>query len=152
PIDRAPGRDVPTTPRLSRVLTLTVEEAAGFGQPHADTEHLLLGLLREPEGVAAEVLAALGVTLEAARAEVARRCGCEYRGGLVQADLPAPAPAPLPVAAPRANRFRLRGAAAGEPTALDDRVRELERAFWEQQVFLGALAGLLAGLAGAALY
>src|SRR5262245_12858017 len=47
-IDRAPGRDVPTTPRLSRVLTLTVEEAAGFGQPHADTEHLLLGLLREP--------------------------------------------------------------------------------------------------------
>jgi hypothetical protein len=150
PSDRAPGRDIPTTPRLTRVLALAAEEALGFQQPHIDTEHLLLGLLREPEGVAAAVLADLGLTLEATRPQVGRLCGREYQGGLIQATPPAPA-APVPPAAPPRS-FRLPDAKARADSFTDDRLRELERTVWEQQIYLGALTGVLAGLGLAALY
>jgi len=57
------------TPRAKRVIELAIDEARNLGHSYIGTEHLLLGLLREGEGVAASVLANLGVTLEKVRAE-----------------------------------------------------------------------------------
>jgi ATP-dependent Clp protease ATP-binding subunit ClpC len=55
------------TERARRAVELANEEASAAGQDHVGTEHLLLGLLREPEGVAGRVLAGLGVTVEDVR-------------------------------------------------------------------------------------
>jgi ATP-dependent Clp protease ATP-binding subunit ClpC len=57
------------TPRAKRVIELAIDEARQLGHNYIGTEHLLLGLLREGEGVAAGVLDSLGITLERARAE-----------------------------------------------------------------------------------
>jgi hypothetical protein len=65
------------TPRAKRVIELTVTEARRLGDDHVGTEHLLLGLLREGEGIAAGVLESLGLTLNrvdaAVRAELGRQ-------------------------------------------------------------------------------
>jgi len=58
------------TPRAKRVIELAIDEARNLGHSYIGTEHLLLGLLREGEGVAAGVLDSLGINLERARAEV----------------------------------------------------------------------------------
>ena len=60
------------TERARRVLTLAQEEAQRFNHNYIGTEHLLLGLVREGEGIAAGVLESLGVNLERVRAELAR--------------------------------------------------------------------------------
>ncbi len=60
----------PFTPRAKRVLDLAQEEANNLGHDYIGTEHLLLGLLRENEGVAAQVLVNLGLKLEDVREEV----------------------------------------------------------------------------------
>jgi len=57
------------TPRAKRVIELAIDEARNLGHNYIGTEHLLLGLLREGEGVAAGVLNSLGITPERARAE-----------------------------------------------------------------------------------
>ena len=57
------------TPRAKRVIELAIDEARQMGHNYIGTEHLLLGLLREGEGVAAGVLESLGITMERARAE-----------------------------------------------------------------------------------
>ncbi|MFH1731816.1 MAG: ATP-dependent Clp protease ATP-binding subunit [Planctomycetota bacterium] len=58
------------TPRAKRVLELAMDEARALGQSYIGTEHLLLGLLREGQGVAANVLLSLGLKLESVREEV----------------------------------------------------------------------------------
>lgn len=58
------------TPRAKRVIELAIDEARHLGHNYIGTEHLLLGLLSEKEGVAAQVLDSLGITLERARAEI----------------------------------------------------------------------------------
>ena len=60
------------TPRAKRVIELAVDEARRLNHNYVGTEHLLLGLLREGEGVAGGVLESLGVNLERARAETTR--------------------------------------------------------------------------------
>ncbi len=60
------------TPRTKRVLEVAVEEAREMGHPNIGTEHLLLGLLREDEGIAAEVLRQLGVSFGKARQEITK--------------------------------------------------------------------------------
>jgi ATP-dependent Clp protease ATP-binding subunit ClpC len=64
--------EVGLTPRAKRVIELAVEEARRLSHNYIGTEHILLGLLAENEGVAAGVLESFGVTLERARAEVVR--------------------------------------------------------------------------------
>ena len=59
------------TPRAKRVIELAIDEARHLGQSYIGTEHLLLGLLREEEGVASGVLDSFGITLEQARNETA---------------------------------------------------------------------------------
>ena len=63
------------TERARQVIVLAQEEARVLHHTHIGTEHLLLGLLREQEGVAAQALAALGVTLEDARTRVRATVG-----------------------------------------------------------------------------
>jgi ATP-dependent Clp protease ATP-binding subunit ClpA len=65
-----PTGHIPFTPRAKKVLELSLREALQLGHDYIGTEHLLLGLLREGEGVAAQVLQKLGVTLGVARQEV----------------------------------------------------------------------------------
>jgi len=62
--------DISLTPRAKRVIELSIEEARRLGHNYIGTEHLLLGLVREGEGIAAGVLESLGVNLEKVRAQV----------------------------------------------------------------------------------
>jgi ATP-dependent Clp protease ATP-binding subunit ClpC len=61
---------IPFTPRAKKVLELSLREALQLGHNYIGTEHILLGLIREGEGVAAQVLQKLGADLQATRREV----------------------------------------------------------------------------------
>ncbi len=67
--------EIPFTPRAKRVLELSLEEARQLGHNYIGTEHLLLGLIREGEGVAARVLENLGIDLTKVRTQVVRMLG-----------------------------------------------------------------------------
>jgi len=67
--------EIGITPRAKKVLELTAEEARLLGHNYIGTEHLLLGLVREGEGVAAQVLSRLGVDLEKVRLQVMQLLG-----------------------------------------------------------------------------
>lgn len=69
---QTPGEgEVPGTPHAVKVIEYAIEEARALNHDHIGTEHLLLGLLRETDGVAAQVLANLGVKLEDVRSDLA---------------------------------------------------------------------------------
>jgi ATP-dependent Clp protease ATP-binding subunit ClpC len=70
--DRASSGEIGLTPRAKKVIELAVDEARRLGHSYIGTEHLLLGLVREGEGIAAGVLESLGVNLERVRAETQR--------------------------------------------------------------------------------
>ena len=65
-----PSGNVPYTPRVKKVLALAGKEAKGLNHSYVGTEHILLGLLREGEGVAARVLKSLDVDVERCRNEI----------------------------------------------------------------------------------
>jgi len=67
--------EVPFTPRAKKVLELAFQEAQDMGHNYVGTEHLLLGLIREEEGVAAKVLEGLGASLELVRGQVMNLLG-----------------------------------------------------------------------------
>lgn len=67
--------EIPFTPRAKRVLELSLEEARQLGHNYIGTEHLLLGLIREGEGVAARVLENLGVDLSKVRSQTIKSLG-----------------------------------------------------------------------------
>jgi len=73
------GQDKPTTiaytPRAKKVIELSMDEARKLGHTYVGTEHILLGLIREGEGVAARVLNNLGVSLNKARQQVLQLLG-----------------------------------------------------------------------------
>jgi ATP-dependent Clp protease ATP-binding subunit ClpA len=87
------------TPRTKTVLALAVDEASRLHHRHIGTEHLLLGLVREGEGIAAGVLESMGVSLERVRAEVVRAAS-----GAPDAATPAAAPTPAVPPPPRPSR------------------------------------------------
>src|SRR5688500_13074601 len=66
---------LPPTPRAKKVIEYSIEEARNLNHNYVGTEHLLLGLLREQEGVAAQVLMNLGLKLEDVREEVLNLLG-----------------------------------------------------------------------------
>ena len=86
----AAGPDLPYTSRAKKVLELAMTEARELNHSYVGTEHLLLGLLREEKGIAAQVLTDAGVNLEQSRAETLRLLG---------SDMPASAPAAAQAAA-----------------------------------------------------
>ena len=67
--------EIPFTPRAKRVLELSLEEARQLGHNYIGTEHILLGLLREGEGVASRVLETLGADPQKIRTQVIRMVG-----------------------------------------------------------------------------
>jgi ATP-dependent Clp protease ATP-binding subunit ClpC len=68
--DARPNQDMTLTPRAKRVIDLAYDEARNLNNNYIGTEHLLLGLIREGDGLAGRVLSKLGVELEKARREV----------------------------------------------------------------------------------
>ncbi len=71
---------LPQTPRAKKVIEYSMEEARNLGHNYVGTEHILLGLLREQEGVAAQVLMNLGLKLEEVREEVLSLLGHGMEG------------------------------------------------------------------------
>jgi ATP-dependent Clp protease ATP-binding subunit ClpC len=72
---------LPQTPRAKKVIEYSMEEARALNHNYVGTEHILLGLLREQEGVAAQVLMNLGLKLEEVREEVLNLLGHGVEGG-----------------------------------------------------------------------
>jgi ATP-dependent Clp protease ATP-binding subunit ClpC len=73
-----PTGHIPFTPRAKKVLELSLREALQLGHNHIGTEHILLGLIREGEGVAAQVLLNLGADLEKVRSAVIQLLSGHY--------------------------------------------------------------------------
>jgi ATP-dependent Clp protease ATP-binding subunit ClpC len=87
PGQQEPAGPIPFTPRARKVLELALREALQLGHSYIGTEHILLGLLREGEGVAAHVLAGLGADLDTVRKTVIR-----LLHGYEKTDTPEPRP------------------------------------------------------------
>ncbi len=79
----SPSGHIPFTPRAKKVLELSLREALQLGHNYIGTEHILLGLIREGEGVAAKVLVKLGCELERLRSHVLK----SLSGGSTSAEL-----------------------------------------------------------------
>jgi ATP-dependent Clp protease ATP-binding subunit ClpC len=71
----AAGGQIPFTPRAKKVLELSLREAQSLGHNYIGTEHILLGLARENDGVAARILLELDADAERIRSEVVRMLG-----------------------------------------------------------------------------
>jgi len=78
---RVSSEDISFTPRAKKVLELAVEEARRFNHNYIGTEHILLGLLREGEGIAAKVLQDMKIDLGRTHAEIMRLLGEQGRPG-----------------------------------------------------------------------
>ena len=78
--DKLFQKGVSYTPRAKRVVELSIEESQNLGHNYVGTEHILLGLLREGEGIAAQVLTNLGIDLKRARKEVIQLLGSSGGG------------------------------------------------------------------------
>ena len=73
--------DIPFTPKAKKVIELAMDEARRLGHNYIGTEHLLLGLIKEGEGVASHVLMNVGLDLNKVRAEVIKLLGSSTPGG-----------------------------------------------------------------------
>src|ERR1700716_4419694 len=80
---QAPSGHIPFTPRAQKVLELSLREALQLGHNYIGTEHILLGLIREGEGVAAQVLVKLGADLNKVRQQVIQLLS-GYQGNYTQ--------------------------------------------------------------------
>ncbi len=85
---QAPSGHIPFTPRAKKVLELSLREADGLGHNYIGTEHLLLGLIREGSGVAAQVLVKLGADLNRARQQVVQLLHGRAGEDLISEDSP----------------------------------------------------------------
>ncbi len=82
--------EIPFTPRSKKVIELAMDEARGMGHNYIGTEHLLLGLMREEEGIAARVLQNLGIDLKKVREITMELLGGGGGAGEPQGDMPQP--------------------------------------------------------------
>jgi ATP-dependent Clp protease ATP-binding subunit ClpC len=121
------GPDLPYTSRAKKVLELAMSEARELNHSYVGTEHLLLGLLREEKGIAAQVLTDAGVNLDAARAETLRLLGTEMPPQGSAGSNPQPGNTP-----PQANPPK--GEKKSKTPALDHFCRDLTQLAAEQQL------------------
>jgi ATP-dependent Clp protease ATP-binding subunit ClpC len=124
---------LPHTPRAKKVIDYSVEEARNLNHNYVGTEHLLLGLLREQEGVAAQVLMNLGLKLEDVREEVLNLLG--HNMPMVRGEAPAAGPQPDAVPSPPVPLTE------DELRVIRDRVRRLgeqKESFIAEQDFVQA--------------
>ena len=78
-ITPVPGPDLPYTSRAKKVLELSMSEAHELKHSYVGTEHLLLGLIKEERGIAAQVLASIGLTVDKVRPEILRLLNTEVK-------------------------------------------------------------------------
>jgi len=83
PGDQTPHGHIPFTPRAKKILELSLREALTTGSEVIDTQHLLLGLVDEGDGVGAQILERLGATAQAVRETVARLINAEPEAAVV---------------------------------------------------------------------
>ena len=127
-----PGTDtitmgkLPHTPRAKKVIEYSIEEARNLNHNYVGTEHLLLGLLREEEGIAAQVLMNLGLKLEDVREEVLNLLGHDRSGAADAAGAVPPARSRTP-ALDSFGRDLTELARQGKLDPLVGRQAELER-------------------------
>ena len=86
---QAPSGHIPFTPRSKKVLELSLREALQLGSDYISTEHILLALLREGDGVAAQVLVASGLDLNRVRQQVIELTYGPHEAGAERAPAPA---------------------------------------------------------------
>ncbi len=169
--DEEPGaalEQFPLSPAVQRALRFAVEEAAQLGQGVVGPEHMLLGLLREPDTQAAVVLAQCGLTLEEARVVVREQPASEQQQHLMQTTNRPQAGGPDPTAEellalvsptvppaqshdaePANGTSPLRAAdiAAPTPTEAAHQASEIENQLRKTQLVLGASFGFYLGQA-----
>jgi len=129
-----PDRSPPETPRAKKVIEYAIAESRILNHNYVGTEHLLLGSLREQEGVAAQILMNLGLKLEDVREEVLNLLGHEMP--MVRGEAPAGAPQPDAVPCPPVPLTE------EELRVIRDRVRrldELKQQFVAEQDFVQAV-------------
>jgi len=100
----AAGPELPYTSRAKKVLELAMMEARELNHSYVGTEHLLLGLLREEKGIAAQVLTDAGVTLEQSRAETLRLLGSDLPQGQPGGPPPQGSPQAVPPKAEKKSK------------------------------------------------
>ena len=91
--------NIPYTPRVKKVLALASKEAKALNHTYVGTEHILLGLLREGDGIAAQVLKDLDVDIEQTRQEILKELDPNFTGeesSVAEGGEKAPAPGPGP--------------------------------------------------------
>ncbi|HET9103032.1 MAG TPA: Clp protease N-terminal domain-containing protein [Solirubrobacteraceae bacterium] len=129
---------IPFTPRAKRVLELALREALSLGHNHIGTEHILLGLVREDEGVAMRILVGLHLDAERVRNEVIRQLSDPSRGPSVEI-----------VERPRAGTRTAVSLDGAWFTGLQGALRELQGAIERELGRLPDSADLLLALAAA---
>jgi hypothetical protein len=155
--DRVIMGRLPQTPRFKKVIEYSIMEARNLNHNYVGTEHLLLGLLREQEGVAAQVLMNFGLKLEDVREEVLNLLGNALKRNSASAEPadtgPPPEPAPprpdCPANTAEAWDMVVTGQLWRQRSRLDDlekRLHSLEGRLGSARFLLGALAGALAGV------
>ena len=125
PGQQHPSGHIPFTPRAKKILELSLREALTMGSEVIDTEHLLLGLIDEGDGVGAQILQRLGATAQAVREAVARLITTEPEA----AEVTEPGSEPRAVSVTR--QVRIRVDALAEVTdllaSIDRRLSAIER-------------------------
>ena len=123
---QAPSGHIPFTPRAKKVLELSLREALQLGHNYIGTEHILLGLIREGEGVAAQVLVKLGADLNRVRQQVNQLLQ-GYQGKEPAAGPPPEAASSASLVLDQFGRNLSAGAREGKLDPVIGREKEIER-------------------------
>ena len=125
PGQQYPHGHIPFTPRAKKILELSLREALTMGSEVIDTQHLLLGLIDEGDGVGAQVLQRLGATAQTVREAVAMLADSELAAEVTEA------PGPQPRAVSMGRQMRIRVDAVAEVmdllASIDRRLSAIER-------------------------
>ena len=133
--EEATPSQIPFTPRAKKVLELALREALRLGHDHVDTEHILLGVVRENQGVAARVLLDFDADAEKIRHQVIRMAASERgRRDAATGDLPATASPAAP--APSTGQTKLPEVKRLSDDELDEALdRAIDQLIREEQDF-----------------
>jgi len=125
---QAPSGHIPFTPRAKKVLELSLREALQLGHNYIGTEHILLGLIREGEGVAAQVLVKLGADLNRVRQQVIQLLsGYQGKEPQQQGSGPAEGTPSTSLVLDQFGRNLTQAARDGQLDPVIGRVKEIER-------------------------
>jgi len=146
-----PGPDMvtmgrlPQTPRVKKAIEYAIEEARNLNHNYVGTEHLLLGLIREGEGVAAQVLMNLGLKLGEVREVILVMLGhIPVTEGWVRR-WQQRAKNRLSYNSATEDKNSSQAKEDIDPSANNKRIRSLEQQLWNVRIVLGALVGAIAG-------